>query len=272
MVPRGLSWLARVLAGLWLASTLVLAEQTVLRMDDGAPLTTSTTSLVDLLATSPNHTLLLRAVQRARLVPTLNRLNGSTFFAPHDDAIRRAAAAEQHDAGLVSGQELGSHGIWSFAITDELDIEKERDNLQLDLRDTILYHVLNYTTFKPPSLADDFPRLRMHESLYVPRLHQDVPSPSPPSLPGAPRDDPDPVDPMNATLGLLHGEGQKLRVLEHSLNVTLVGVDAKGEGGIRVIASEVQYAENGAFVIVDGTLSKPVDLGKHHQPQALATC
>src|SRR5580693_7458774 len=51
--------------------------------------TISTSTLVDALNADPDYTSLLSLLQKARLIPTLNRLNGSTLFAPTNDAIRR---------------------------------------------------------------------------------------------------------------------------------------------------------------------------------------
>src|SRR6266853_4693787 len=54
-----------------------------------SPEHTLSTTLVDKLSEDPDFTTLLRLLQRARLIPTLNRLNGTTFFAPTNDAINR---------------------------------------------------------------------------------------------------------------------------------------------------------------------------------------
>ena len=44
---------------------------------------------MDALNEDPDYTSLLNLLQKARLIPTLNRLNGSTLFAPTNDAIKR---------------------------------------------------------------------------------------------------------------------------------------------------------------------------------------
>src|SRR5580698_5885448 len=54
-----------------------------------SPQDTLSSTLVDKLSEDPDYTTLLRLLQRARLIPTLNRLNGSTLFAPTNDAIKR---------------------------------------------------------------------------------------------------------------------------------------------------------------------------------------
>ncbi|KAJ7042394.1 hypothetical protein C8F04DRAFT_1075757 [Mycena alexandri] len=48
----------------------------------------------------PDYESLLRLLQRARLIPTLNRLNGSAFFAPTNDAIHR-------------------HDLWNAVVSDD---------------------------------------------------------------------------------------------------------------------------------------------------------
>ncbi|KAG8963433.1 hypothetical protein FRC05_004736 [Tulasnella sp. 425] len=76
LLPRIPTFLALILP-LHLAATASLP-----------PSTTSTTT-IDGLSTDPDYTLLLRLIQRAKLVPTPNKLNGSTLFASTNDAIER---------------------------------------------------------------------------------------------------------------------------------------------------------------------------------------
>ncbi|KAK4057844.1 hypothetical protein OIO90_001063 [Microbotryomycetes sp. JL221] len=237
----------------------------------------SSTKLVDLLSASSNHTLLLSAFQRARLIPTLNRLNGSTLWAPTNDAIEREAKNER--ASPLKPR------IWSTLYDDDDDrSDRDRpDNLQLALRDTLLYHVINYTLFNEPSppknessdtesertvtllseqrLPIDVATLQ--ETLYHPSLSRFNKSfPAPPSLPGSPRDEPDPDRPHSVE-GLLRGQGQLLRVLLHSptqedFNVT-VGLDAEGQGGASS-RGPPQFADNGALISIDAVLQKPNDI------------
>ena len=64
----------------------VLSSQTPLN----PPLpTVQSTTLVDVLNADKDYTLLLSLLQIARLIPTLNKLNGSTLFAPTNDAVKR---------------------------------------------------------------------------------------------------------------------------------------------------------------------------------------
>ncbi|KAL8290110.1 hypothetical protein RQP46_003049 [Phenoliferia psychrophenolica] len=250
---------------------------------EDAPVAVTSVSLVDLLAASANHTLLLKAIQRARLVPFLNRLNGSTLFAPSDAAIQAERASET--AAAAAGG-VGSHdAVWTYALADNNDDASDsddlgrgspvppHDNLQLALRDTLLYHILNYTLFPAPNAStnasapsaflalSDLPTLE--ETMYYPALSSFNKSfPVPPTLPGSPPDDPDPDQPRREE-GLLRGEGQRLRVIKKGKAAELwVGGDWRGEGGIKAIDGTLAYAKNGALVVLDGILKRPVDLSK----------
>ncbi|KAK4701225.1 hypothetical protein P7C70_g5009, partial [Phenoliferia sp. Uapishka_3] len=234
---------------------------------------TASLSLVDLLATTGNHTLLIKALQRARLIPFLNRLNGSTLFAPSDDAIREELASE----AAVRSVDAHDAAVWTYALGEDADQinaikedgKRRHDNLQLELRDTLLYHVLNYTYFPTPnpnssadafSLLSDLPTLE--ETMYYPSLSSFNKSfPNPPTLPGSPPDDPDPDKPKSEE-GLLRGEGQKLRVTKIGRKEIFVGGDWKGEGGIKARKGTLAFAKNGALVVLDGVLKKPVDLAE----------
>ncbi|BGP15130.1 hypothetical protein JCM10213_006537 [Rhodosporidiobolus nylandii] len=250
---------------LWLPIAAALAQTTP-----------QATTLVDLLSASSEHQLLLAAFQRARLIPTLNRLNGSTLFAPTDDAIRRARDREREKG--ASGEGGGDDGVWA-AIADGADHglqheeqghKGERDNLQLALRDTLLYHVLNITLFPPPNstnssepapkpLPFDIPTLQ--ETLYFPSLFPYNRSfPAPPSLPGTEPAKPDPAAPKKRPEGLLCREGQRVRVLRKKKEKEVwVGGDWKGEGGVKAVGKPV-FATNGILVPLDGVLKKPQDL------------
>lgn len=250
---------------------------------------TSSVSLVDLLAASPDHALLLKAFQRARLIPFLNRLNGSTLFAPSDAAIKAESTAER-TAGLAA-----TESIWTYALSPTGDDDNDpwasfssstvpdplvpppRDNLQLALRDTLVYHILNYTLFPAPNATlnattpldpilsiSNLPTLE--ETLYHPSLSSFNKSfPVPPTLPGSPPDDPDPDKPK-AEEGLLRGEGQKVRIVRRGKKKIWVGVDWKGEDGIPAFDGSLEFAKNGAMVVLDGVLKKPVDLGAFSSP------
>lgn len=170
------------------------------------------------------------------------------------------------------------------------------DNLQLALRDTLLYHVLNFTLFPPPAnssssnssdstpsdpspIDEDLPQgsplpfdiPTLQETLYYPSLFPYNRSfPAPPSLPGSPPDKLPKKEPQDRPEGLLHGEGQKVRIIRKKReNETWVGVDWKGAGGVKA-AGETLFAQNGALVSIDGVLQKPKDLGAFLPPRLLS--
>jgi solute carrier family 25 (mitochondrial carnitine/acylcarnitine transporter), member 20/29 len=94
----------------------------------------SSTTLVDALSADPDYTHLIRLLQRARLIPTLARLNGTTLFAPTNNAIERYAS---------------DNSLWSAGLYDEVDYPKPHDNIQEGLRQELLYHMLNGTAAFP---------------------------------------------------------------------------------------------------------------------------
>ncbi|EJD03820.1 FAS1 domain-containing protein [Fomitiporia mediterranea MF3/22] len=186
---------------------------------------TQSTTLIDALSADPDYTSLLKLLQRALLVPTLNKLNGSTLFAPTNDAIEK-------------------HPSWSEALTIADDVYSARDNVQQKLRQDLLYHLLNYSIQVLPE--DDNPQV--HKTLHFPRKESEPPSREPPPNP--------PWLPVPG--GTLGGEPQRLRVYSDQGKV-LVGTDAFGEGGSKVVKGEVD-AGNGMLFGIDSVLQVPPDL------------
>ena len=129
-------------------------------------------TLVDELSKDPDYSTLLGLLQRARLIPTLNRLNGSTFFAPTNDAIQQHATLSR----LVS-------------LTG--------DNVNEQLRQELFYHLLNYTVVLP----EDH-NILVTKTLHFPHGHSEPPCRDPPPSP--------PWLPIPG--GSLGGEPQRLRV------------------------------------------------------------
>lgn len=245
----------------------------------------ASTTLIDLLSLSPAHSLLVRAIQRARLVPLINGLNGTgTMLAPTDEAIRREVEKEQ--------QLQAEDGVWTWALSTgdghQLEDELQHDNLQLALRDTILYHLFNYTLWKPPpppsnfSLSSSAPTTelpldlpQLHETLYIPSLSSFNKSfPTPPSLPGSPPSDPPSKPERGRIEGMLKGEGQRVRLVrkegkESKEGTTWAGTDWEGEGGAR-LAKEKRWSSRGELLwSLDGVLQKPKDLGSFGFPLSL---
>ena len=130
------------------------------------------TTLVDKLSEDSDYTTLLRLLQRARLIPTLNRLNGATLFAPTNDAIHRHP--------------------FLFRLSSLAG-----DNVNEQLRQELFYHLLNHTIVFP---KDD-------DILVTKTLHFPHDSPEPPS-----RDPPPSPPWLPVPGGSLGGEPQRLRI------------------------------------------------------------
>ncbi|KAH9858223.1 FAS1 domain-containing protein [Lenzites betulinus] len=184
-------------------------------------------TLIEALSADPDYLSLLKLVQRAKLVPTLNRLNGSTFLAPTNDAISRHTA---------------SNPLWQHALDDSAP--ELTDNLHLRLRQELFYHLLNYTL--PALPTEQAPQ--QHKTLLYPRDYTEPPSRAPPPSP--------PWMPLpNGTLGT---EPQRLR-LSYRDDAVWAGVDAFGNHGVRAVKERVETA-NGLLLGLDDVLDMPPDL------------
>lgn len=188
------------------------------------PATISKT-LVDVLNADPDYTSLLRLFQRTRLIPTLNRLNASTLFAPTNDAIKKASS---------------QHPLWLAAFQDP--VAPLTDNVQEQLRQQLLYHLLNETlSYFTPSGNVSF-----YKTLLYP--HKPLDPPSPPNSPWIPL--------PNGTLG---SEPQRLRLAARD-GKYYVAVDAFGKEGIKIV-KDAQIAGNGIIFGIDEIIVPPPDLG-----------
>ncbi|TFK36860.1 carnitine/acyl carnitine carrier [Crucibulum laeve] len=194
-----------------------------------APAPQSTT-LVDALSADPDYTSLLHLLQRARLIPTLNKLNGSTFFAPTNDAIDRRSAKDSLWHSLLHDD--------SFVLTD---------NINEQLRQQLFYHLLNYSVPNVPTEPAD---PQVHKTLHFPRTPVEPPSKEPPPSP--------PWMPIPG--GTLGGDPQRLRVGARSQGVW-VGVDAFGEGGSEIVKGK-EDAGNGVLLGIADVLDPPPSLSK----------
>lgn len=190
------------------------------------PWLSTSMTLVDALNADPDYTSLLRLLQRTRLIPTLNKINGSTFFAPTNDAIKK---------------HVSKNSLWQDVLDDTTGFIP--DNVQEQLRQQLLYHLLNETLFTLPTDST----VLEYKTLLYPRKTLDPPSRDPPPwmpIPG----------------GTLGGEPQRLRVAAHDQGAN-VGVDAFGKNGAK-ITKEVQDAGNGMLFGIADVLEPPPDLGK----------
>ncbi|KAJ3829816.1 FAS1 domain-containing protein [Lentinula raphanica] len=195
-----------------------LAAQVILSSSN-ASITSST--IIDALSNDSDYHSLLQLIQRARLVPVLNRLNGSTLFAPTNDAIEH-------------------HSLWKSVLMDSNELLYE--NVQEQLRQQLFYHLLNETI--PPEVDS----LTVFKTLHYPHSYSDSPSNEPPPHP--------PWMPIpNGTLGQ---EPQRLRLGKRK-DDGYVGVDAFCNGGAKVVKGQVD-AGNGVVLGIAEVLEPPPDL------------
>ena len=202
-------------------------------IDSSAPSTSSTT-LVDALSADPDYTHLIRLLQRSRLIPTLARLNRTTLFAPTNDAIERHATR---------------NSLWGAELYEGDNHLRPHDNIQEELRQELLYHMLNGTLQSFPKQEEIV--VQVHNTLHYPRKPIDLPGHPPSSSPWIPE--------PGGTLG---GLPQRLRLAKRNKNIW-VGVDGFGEGGVKAIKGRVDVA-NGVLVGIDGVLELPPSLGAFH--------
>lgn len=210
-------------------SALLFASVSSLSYGSQFPLSsnvhTTSTTLVDLLSADPDYLQLLRLLQRTRLIPTLNRLNGTTFFAPTNDAVKRyslwddfLAIPDDHPSFSNEYEPIGS----------------SVDNINEKVRQTLLYHILNYTL---PSFPPQESEIATYNTLHFPRIPVSPPSKHPPPAP--------PWIPVPG--GSLNNESQRLRAALRSSSssssfepTAYINVDAWGEGGTPVVKPAVQ--------------------------------
>ncbi|KAH7107188.1 FAS1 domain-containing protein [Auriculariales sp. MPI-PUGE-AT-0066] len=224
------------------ASLVPLVVQQPLLAD--SPPSPSSVTLVDVLASDPDYSQLVRLLQVARLIPTLNRLNGSTLFAPNNDAInrynnRKPFSAFQAALNLGDGQLLD-------------------DNTHEELRQHLFYHMLNYSLDDLPSE----PAPHVQHTLYFPRKPVEEPSPRPP--PGPPW--------MPVPGGSLGGQPQRLRLAQRD-DLRWAGVDSSGAGGVELAKSGVR-ASNGIVYTAEDVIDQPANIyqiiAEHPQLRYLA--
>ena len=209
----------------------------------------TSTNIVDVLSQDPELSLFIRLLQRARLIPTLNKIHDATVFAPTNEAVRNRSLADP---------------VLAAALLDESADQEEldgRDNLQYRLRERLFYHMLNYTSpdLSFPDVQDS--RIAYESTLLFPTTHEEHGRPGHVPYP-APEDT------------LLGGEGQKLSVLrepqdeESSDVVTRVGVDGGDGGGAAVIPGRGGRGRNGRVVVIDDLLHPPKSIAHQIRKRA----
>lgn len=213
---------------------------------DQQPINAQRVNLVDQLNNDPDFTQLLRLLQRARLIPTLNRLEDATLFAPTNDAIERYRnSTSSQNAHLWDPS--SSH--YSYASSSPLAAETNLapDNIQHQLRQHLLYHLLNYSLpIMPPSFPNHRPLVL--DTLHFPDVYlpppTDEPAPAPPWLP--------------LPGGSLNKAPQRLRVASRDA-AAWVGVDFAGHGGAQVTKNPL-LASNGIIIPLSDVVPVPGNL------------
>lgn len=207
-------------------------------------------NLVDLINTYPELSTFTRYLQRTRLIPTLNRIQtydqdhtGITIFAPTNAAFDNA--------------ELGHGSIW----TEEL--HTNTDNIQAQLRQQLLYHILNYTVSATES------NVTYLETLHLPSRKRLSEPTRPGNIPQKPLTPPHPGAEDNG--GLLGGSGQMLRVVRSANGSILhVGSDAHGSHGAYVVHVD-RRSPYGDLYIIDRVLNLPPSLDVFLREQKACT-
>lgn len=222
----------------------------------------SSTNLVDLLSADGDLSLFIRLLQRARLIPTLNKLHNATLFAPTNDAV----SSESWLMDMLPP--LDSDGDYDAPKKQDNDSDPH-DNLNYRLRERLFYHMLNYTWTAPEQAAPseegnkDYasPIASYETTLLFPTKHEDH---------GRPGHVPYP-EPEDTLLG---GEGQKLavaverktssnrfRTQDGPEQATIrIGVDELAQGGAAILPARGGIARNGRLVVIDAILRPPKSL------------
>jgi solute carrier family 25 carnitine/acylcarnitine transporter 20/29 len=178
------------------------------------PVHTQAITTIDILSSSPNHSTFLHLLQRTKLIPTLNLVQGSSIFAPTDEAW--SAWGEAQDASMQLALSLQS----------DLDVA---DNVLFGLRQHLLYHVLNYTLHDDSAAAETVstaPHITTETTLLYPG--RSIMSPSPHRPPTGP-----PWMPQGGD-GDLGGSGQQLRICYAGGQPTAIGCSVDGQSGSAV--------------------------------------
>lgn len=261
-----------LLARLAQAGQVILQPEPIQHLDD--TIHTQATTIIDILSSSPNHSTFLRLLQRTKLIPTLNLIQGSSIFAPTDEAWSTWGEAQ--------GLELRSF------LSNDLQADVA-DNVLFGLRQHLLYHVLNYTLHDAASYANDSTKSYVTTETTLLFPNRPIMPPSPHKPPTG-----SPWLPQGGD-GDLGGTGQQVRLRYMGGDPAGVGCDARGEGGSEVwngwpvkrksgaappptdgeILSSgkdgiVRHASNGVVIGIQRVLEPPPSLGEYRTLHQLA--
>lgn len=227
MLPRA-AWLLLLL--LAVGSPSATSVQIALDSPAQDDVHIASTNVVDLISQDGDLSLFMRLLQRARLVPTLNKLHNVTLFAPTNDALRNRSLSDPELHAWLQGEDADS--------TDDL-----QENLQYSLRERLFYHMLNYTG--DLSFADPmYEGIAYESTLLFPTTHEEHGRPGHVPYP-APQDT------------LLGGEGQKLPVSCKDGKLVKLGVAQDASGGVSILPERGGRGRNGMVQVIDGVLEPP---------------
>lgn len=223
------------------------------------------TTTIDILSSSSNHSTFLHLLQRTKLIPTLNLIQGSSIFAPTDEAWRVWGEAQEES-------------VRAFVMNEpEAEVA---DNILFGLRQHLLYHIMNYT------LLDTIAAIESNRS-YV-TTETTLLFPNRPIMPPSPHKPPtgSPWLPQGGD-GDLGGTGQQLRIRFREGVLSGAGCGVNGSGGADVwdgwpvkkrgrsgkvdemaaLSSKkssgvVQYASNGIVIGLQQVLEPPLSIGE----------
>lgn len=211
-----------------------ISSKTFKPIDPSSP---SQLTLVDILSNQKEYTLLLKIIQRLKLVPALNRLNDVSFFAPTDEAI------------------LKSQNSILYALSQSNEFDILTDNIQFEARQTLYYHILG-STF---SQRNDYNR-QLYQTLLHPQSPPKNPNHHSPWLP----------EPGEGNY--LLGDPQLVRISKTNSSQLCYGLEAinidddylddcNSNHAATVNIDKVLQARNGKIYPIDNVINPPSDLG-----------
>ena len=256
-------------------------------------------NLIDLLSQSPEHTILVRLLQRTRLIPTLNRLqefddgSGLTLLAPTNDAFLRKRDEQVMQRQQTVGSDTASPTLWEYLLdekqTDAQPLSSAASpciwhnsvcvaagNVNAVARQHLLYHVINYTL--PFTLSQDTGPHSPSQPLPEPgspQMHITLHFPSRRMLtePTHPGRVPVPDDEDHG--GLLGHHGQRVRValvedkdkskpalfrsFKSKRKSLCFGTDERGQGGAKSLGEDWR-SKSGVIHHIDSVLDLPPSL------------
>nr|CDI51202.1 conserved hypothetical protein [Melanopsichium pennsylvanicum 4] len=252
-------------------------------------------NLIDLLSQSPDHTILVRLLQRTRLIPTLNRLqefdagSGLTILAPVNAAFLRNKDDQIRQRRQANDLAPDSPTLWEYLLNDQPQKSEAGEqciwhnkvcvaasNVNAVARQHLLYHVMNYTL--PFALSDDTGSHSPRDSLPRegrPQMHTTLHFPSRRMLTEPTRPGRVPIPDEEDHGGLLGHHGQRMRValveekdksmtpflsrLRAKRKALYFGTDERGDGGAKSLGEDWR-SKSGVIHYIDSVIDLPPSL------------